>query len=97
MTRESAAATGLAEGTPVVAGSADYIAAALAAGLSRSGQAVLKFGGAGDFLFAVDRFAPIRELFIDFHVLPGLFVLNGCMATTCTAASIVWPEGAGPR
>lgn len=82
VTGGAAGETGLREGTPVVAGSADHIAAALAAGLLAEGQAVLKFGGAGDFLYAVDGFRPLRELFIDYHDLPGLFVINGCMATS---------------
>lgn len=73
---------GLAPGLPVIAGSADHIAAALASGLREEGEAVVKLGGAGDFLYAVDRFAPVPELFIDFHDIPGLYVINGCMATT---------------
>jgi xylulokinase len=82
VTEEAAQATGLPQGLPVIAGSADHIAAALAAGLLAPGEAVIKLGGAGDFLYALDRFAPLPELFIDFHDVPGLFVLNGCMATT---------------
>ncbi len=82
VTRIAAGQTGLCVGTLVVAGSADHIAAALAAGLVAEGEAVLKFGGAGDFMYAVDGFRPIRELFIDYHDLPGLFVINGCMATS---------------
>lgn len=82
VTGSAARKAGLRAGTPMVAGSADHIAAALAAGLSAQGQAVLKFGGAGDFLYAVDAFRPLRELFIDYHDLPGLFVINGCMATS---------------
>ncbi len=82
VTEEATQATGLPRGLPVIAGSADHIAAALAAGLLAPGEAVIKLGGAGDFLYAVDRFAPVPELFIDFHDVPGLFVINGCMATT---------------
>jgi xylulokinase len=82
VTQAAADATGLAVGTPVIAGSADHVAAALAAGLTRPGEAVLKFGGAGDFLYVVDEFAPIRELFIDYHDIPGRFIINGCMATS---------------
>lgn len=82
VSREAARQIGLQVGTPAVAGSADHIAAALAAGLAAEGDAVLKFGGAGDFLYAVDGFRPLRELFIDYHNLPGLFVINGCMATS---------------
>lgn len=82
VTGRAADETGLREGTRAVAGSADHIAAALAAGLAAEGEAVLKFGGAGDFLYAVDGFRPLREMFIDYHDLPGLFVINGCMATS---------------
>ncbi len=82
VTLEAARLTGLRTGTPVIAGSADHIAAALSAGLANPGDAVVKLGGAGDFLYAVSGFAPIRELFVDFHLLPGLCVLNGCMATS---------------
>ena len=46
------------------------------------GELVLKIGGAGDVLFAVDRFAPDPRLYIDYHDVPGLFLLNGCMATS---------------
>ena len=82
VTRPGADETGLHTSTPVIAGSADHIAAALTAGLATEGEAVLKLGGAGDFLYAVSGFQPLRELFIDYHDLPGLFVINGCMATS---------------
>lgn len=82
ITGSAAREIGVRTGTPVVAGSADHIAAALAAGLAAEGEAVLKLGGAGDFLYAVGGFRPLPELFIDYHDLPGLFVLNGCMATS---------------
>ncbi len=72
----------LAPGTPLTAGSADHIAAALAAGLLEEGEAVLKFGGAGDFLYVAPTFAPLPELFIDYHDVPGRYVINGCMATS---------------
>lgn len=82
VTREAATITGLPEGLPVIAGSADHIAAALASGLKKPGEAAVKLGAAGDFLYVVDAFSPIPELFIDFHDIPGLFVINGCMATS---------------
>jgi len=82
-----AEAAGLPRGVPVIAGSADHIAAALAAGLRRPGDAVLKFGGAGDVLYVIDEFAPVRELFIDYHDIPGLYVLNGCMASSGSVAA----------
>ncbi|GEM88383.1 FGGY-family carbohydrate kinase [Meiothermus granaticius] len=81
---EVAARTGLPEGLPIIAGSADHIAAALAAGLQQEGEAVIKLGSAGDFLYVSPTFTPLRELYIDYHDLPGLFVLNGCMASSGT-------------
>ena len=82
VTRDAHEATGIPAGTPVIAGSADHIATALTAGLRRRGDAVLEFGGAGNILYAVADFTPLRELFIDYHDLPDLFVINGCMATS---------------
>jgi xylulokinase len=77
----AAVATGLRAGTPVIAGSADHVAAALAAGTG-PGELVLKIGGGGDVLYGVDRFAPDPRLFIDYHDLPGQFLLNGCMVAS---------------
>jgi xylulokinase len=81
VTPAAAAASGLRAGTPVIAGSADHVAAALAAG-SGPGELVLKIGGGGDVLYGVDRFAPDPRLFIDYHDLPDRFLLNGCMVAS---------------
>ena len=81
VTSAVAASTGLRVGTPVIAGSADHVAAALAAGSGR-GELVLKIGGGGDVLYGVDRFAPDPRLFIDYHDLPDRFLLNGCMVAS---------------
>lgn len=81
VTPEAAAETGLAAGTPVVGGAADMIASALAAGIAREGQALLKFGGAIDVLVASNRAVPDPRMFLDYHLVPGLFMPNGCMAT----------------
>jgi len=74
--------SGLRTGTPVVAGSADHIAAALAAGLTENGDVLLKFGGAGDLLYCADYPAPDRHFYFDYHDIPGLTILSGCMATS---------------
>ena len=55
---EVARMTGLLPGTPVVAGSADHVAAALASGLTQDGDILLKFGGAGDILYCDSRPEP---------------------------------------
>jgi xylulokinase len=78
---EAAADTGLRQGTPVVGGAADLIASALAAGITRKGDVLLKFGGSVDILVATDQPVPDPRLYLDYHLLPGLFMPNGCMAT----------------
>jgi xylulokinase len=55
VTREAAAATGLGEGTPVVAGGGDFAASALGAGVVDEGEACLMLGTAGNVL------VPTRE------------------------------------
>jgi xylulokinase len=79
---EVAAETGLLPGTPVVAGSADHVAAALAAGLTESGDVLLKFGGAGDILYCAERPDPDPHFYFDYHDIPGLTLINGCMAAS---------------
>jgi xylulokinase len=79
---EAARDTGLAAGTPVVAGCADHVASAFVAGVRGTGDALLKFGGAGDFLLATPTPRPDARLFLDFHIVPGLFMPNGCMAAS---------------
>ena len=82
VTPEAAAQTGLAPGTPVVAGSADHIASAFSAGLKSPGDVLVKLGGAGDILFSLDELMVDPHLFLDYHVIPGKYLLNGCMAAS---------------
>ena len=82
VTPDAARHTGLREGTPVVAGCADHVASAFVCGASLNGDLVLKFGGAGDILLSVDRPVTDRRLFIDHHIVPGLYFSNGCMAAS---------------
>jgi len=81
-TQDVQAATGLPVGIPVVAGSADHIASTLAVGLQDQGDLLLKFGGAGDIMFVTDTLVLDRRLFVDYHDVPGKYVLNGCMASS---------------
>ena len=74
--------SGLRSGTPVVVGSADHIAAALAAGLTENGDVLLKFGGAGDILYCADHPEPDPHFYFDYHDIPDLTILSGCMATS---------------
>jgi xylulokinase len=81
VTPAAAAATGLPAGTPVVGGAADLIASALGAGLTRPGDVLLKFGGSVDVLIATDKARPDARMYLDYHLVPGLFMPNGCMST----------------
>src|SRR2546426_4338181 len=82
VSEEVAKSTGLRAGTPVVAGSADHVAAALASGLTQSGDILLKFGGAGDILYCDARPEPDPHFYFDYHDIPGLTLINGCMASS---------------
>lgn len=81
ITADGARETGLAEGTPVVGGAADMIASCLGAGVVQKGDVLLKFGGAVDILTATDVLNPDSRLFLDYHLIPGLWLPNGCMST----------------
>lgn len=91
VTNESAELTGLKRGIPVIAGSADHIASTLAAGITRPGDLLIKFGGAGDILYCIDEIHTIPELFFDYHVYPGEYLLNGCMASS--GSLVKWYAG----
>lgn len=85
VTADVAEMTGLRAGTPVVAGCADHVASAFAAGLVDHGDLNIKFGGAGDILFCLDQLDTDPRLFIDYHLIPGKFLINGCMAASGSA------------
>lgn len=82
VTAAAASHTGLKAGTPVVAGSADHIASAFSAGLKAPGDTLVKLGGAGDILYCLDERIVDSRLFLDYHVIPGKYFINGCMAAS---------------
>jgi xylulokinase len=82
VTAEAARHTGLAVGTRVVAGAADHVASAFVAGVDAPGKLLIKFGGAGDVLLATASPRPDARLFLDYHLVPDLFMPNGCMAAS---------------
>lgn len=97
ITGSAAAASGLAPGTKMVAGCADHVASAFVAGIVGAGDLLIKFGGAGDILLAVERPIPDRRLFLDYHLVPGLFMPNGCMAASGAVLNWIVREWAGGR
>ncbi len=82
VTTEAANYTGLSAGMPVVAGSADHIASAFSAGLKSPGDLLVKLGGAGDILYSLDELIVDSRLFLDYHVIPDKYLINGCMAAS---------------
>jgi xylulokinase len=78
---EAASKTGLPVGIPVVGGAADHIASGYAAGISKPGDVLLKFGGATDILIATQKAVPDPRMFLDHHLIPDMFMPNGCMAS----------------
>jgi xylulokinase len=82
VTSEAAAATGLRAGTPVVAGSADHVASAFAAGLLEAGDLLVKLGGAGDILLTTADPLIDERLYLDYHLAPDRWLPNGCMAAS---------------
>ena len=78
---DSAKATGLSKSTLVVGGAADHIASAYVAGVNQPGDVLLKFGGATDIMIATDKLKPDPRMFLDLHLIPGLYMPNGCMAS----------------
>jgi xylulokinase len=82
VSERAAAETGLAAGTPLVAGGADHVLSAYAAGLSAPGDTLVKLGGAGDILVVTAGVFTDPRLYLDAHPVPGLWLPNGCMATS---------------
>lgn len=85
---QATVATGLPAGIPVIAGVADHVASAYAAGANGPGDMLIKLGGAGDVLMATAQARPGARMFLDHHVVPGLFMPNGCMA--CSGSLLNW-------
>lgn len=77
-----AEATGLSTQTLLVAGGADHVLSAFAAGIDHPGDWLIKLGGAGDILTAADRPIVDARLYLDAHPREGVWLPNGCMATS---------------
>jgi xylulokinase len=87
VTRHAAAATGLREGTPVVAGGGDFAASALGAGVVDEGQACLVLGTSGNLLL------PSREPRFDSRLINTHHI--GCerwlaLGATLCGAALEW-------
>ncbi len=74
--------TGLKAGTPLIVGGADHVMSAYSAGVAAPGQALVKLGSSGDLLAASATPLTDWRLYLDRHPIPGLWLPNGCMATS---------------
>ncbi|MCU1491448.1 MAG: carbohydrate kinase [Acidimicrobiaceae bacterium] len=79
---KAAAELSLPADIPLYVGGADHVLAAYAAGLAEPGDWLVKLGGAGDILVVSDSPALDWRWYLDAHPAPGLWLPNGCMATS---------------
>ncbi len=90
VSREGAAATGLREGTPVVAGAGDQAAGAVGMGIVRPGAVSATIGTSGVVFAATDRPAmdPHGRLHTFCHAIPGRWHVMG--VTQAAGLSLRW-------
>jgi len=81
ITAEGARLSGLAEGTPIIAGTADAAAEAISAGLSNVGDMMLMYGSSAFFILRTPRLLTAPHFWTSQFLEPGSFVLTGGMAT----------------
>lgn len=87
---QGAAATGLAEGLPVVAGGGDNAAAAIGSGVVESGSGFVSLGTSGVVFVATDQpsIDPEGRLHAFCHAVPGRYHLMG--VTLAAGGSLRW-------
>jgi xylulokinase len=90
VTRAAAAATGLQEGTPVVAGAGDQAAQAVGCGATRPGVVVVTTGTSGVIFAPASRFTPDPRgrVHAFCHAVPGRWHLMGVMLSA--GGSLRW-------
>lgn len=88
VTAAAAAQTGLAAGTPVVAGGLDAACGTLGAGVVRPGEAQEQGGQAGGMSLCIGSYAADPRLILSAHVAPGRWLLQG--GTTGGGGALKW-------
>lgn len=73
----AALATGLAPGTPVIAGGLDAAVGSFGSGVARLGQTVDHGGQAGGLALSVDQVIVEPRLIFSHHVVPGQYLFQG--------------------
>ncbi|VGO14339.1 Xylulose kinase [Pontiella desulfatans] len=77
VTAEAAAKTGLLEGTPVIAGSMDNVAAGLGAGVSKGGEVFISGGTVTTNNVCLDEPKYNKNLHVYPHIVPGTWITAG--------------------
>jgi xylulokinase len=77
VTAEAAAKTGLLEGTPVIAGSMDNVAAGLGAGVAKGGEVFISGGTVTTNNVCLDEPKYNRNLHVYPHIVPGTWITSG--------------------
>jgi len=77
VTEEAAVITGLAEGTPVVAGGLDAACGALGVGVIHAGETQEQGGQAGGMSICMGTYKADPRLILSFHVVPNMWLLQG--------------------
>ena len=77
VTAEASKQTGLAFGTPVVAGGLDAACGALGAGVIKPGETQEQGGQAGGMSICMDKYTADLRLILGFHVVPDRWLLQG--------------------
>ena len=81
ITRKAAAETGLAEGTIVIAGTADAAAEAVGSGVCRTGDMMMMYGSSNFFILRTQELKPQLSFWASNFIDPGSSVLAGGMST----------------
>ena len=81
VTSEAAALSGLAEGTPVIAGAIDAAAEAISAGLAQIGDMMMMLGSSNSLIVRTDRLIRTPHFWGLNWLVPNTFAVVGGMAT----------------
>ncbi len=90
VTTLAATQSGLAEGTPVVAGALDAACGTLGAGVLKAGETQEQGGQAGGMSICIDKYAADPRLILGYHAVPGKWLLQG--GTTGGGGVMRWLE-----
>ena len=82
VTAQAARETGLAEGTPVVAGTTDAAAEAISAGVAEYGDMMLMFGSSIFFIMKTDTLMPTEHFWSANFLEEGAYTFLGGMSTS---------------